>query len=186
MRNAFHSSNLGIFARPVAAAAAVASLSFALAAQAPPSTEAQHQAMQKLAFLAGRWSGPITIVRGPGEPLKAVQSEDVQFKLDGLVLLVEGKSTNPDGTVSFRALATISYDDASRTYRFRAYHEGRYVDTELAVTGNGFSWSYPAGPAHVVNAMHLTDKGEWQESTEVDMGSGPPRKVVDMLLNRQP
>ena len=57
-----------------------------------PSTDVQHQAMQKLAFLEGHWSGPVTIVRGPGEPLKATQTEDVQFKLDGLVLLIEGNS----------------------------------------------------------------------------------------------
>lgn len=150
-----------------------------------PSTEAQHQAMQKLAFLEGRWSGPVTIIRGPGEPLKATQTEDAQFKLDGLVLLIEGKSTDADGKAGFTALATIAYDDATKTYRFRAYNQGRYVDTELAVIGNGFSWNYAAGPAHVTNTMKLTDKGEWQESTEVDIGSGPPRKVVDMLLTHQ-
>ncbi len=164
-------------------ATVLASIGVALAAQAPQSST---EAMQKLAFLAGHWSGPINVVRGPGEPLKATQSEEVQFKLDGLVLLVEGKSTDPGGKVQFSALATISYDDASKTYRFRAYNEGHYIDTELAMAGNGFSWSYAAGQAHVVNTMHITDKGEWQESTEVDMGSGPPRRFVDMLLNRQP
>jgi hypothetical protein len=163
--------------------AGVISLGATAAAQAP-STDVQHQAMQKLAFLDGHWSGPVTVIRGPGEPLKATQTEDVQFKLDGLVLLIEGKSTGADGKVLFSALATIAYDDDSKTYRFRAYNSGRYIDTELAVTGNGFSWSFPAGQAHVVNTMKLTDKGEWQESTEVDMGSGPPRKVVDMLLSR--
>jgi hypothetical protein len=158
-----------------------------VAAQAPgPSTDAQRQAMQKLAFLAGRWSGPITIIRGPGEPLKATQTEDVQYKLDGLVLLIEGKSVDSEGKQVFGALATVSYDDASKTYHFRAYHEGRYLDTELAVPGGGFSWSYAAGPAHVVNSMHVTEKGEWQEATEVEMSSSPPRKVVDMLLNKQP
>lgn len=158
-----------------------------LGAQAPgASIEAQRQAMQKLAFLAGHWSGPVTIVRGPGEPLKATQTEDVQYKLDGLVLLIEGKSTDPDGKQVFSALATISYDEGSKAYHFRAYNAGRYVDTELTVPVNGFSWNYAAGPAHVVNSMHLTEKGEWQETTEVDMGSGPSRKVVEMLLNKQP
>ena len=150
-----------------------------------PSTDVQHQAMQKLAFLEGQWSGPVTIIRGPGEPLKATQTEDIQYKLDGLVLLIEGKSTGPDGKVGFSALATIAYDESTKTYRFRAYNQGHYVDTELAVTGNGFSWSYAAGPAHISNTMKLTDKGEWQEWTEVDIGSGPPHKVVDMLLTRQ-
>lgn len=158
-----------------------------VATQAPvPSAEMQRQAMQKLAFLAGRWSGSVTVVRGPGVPLKATQTEDVQYKLDGLVLLVEGKSTAADGKVVFSALATIAYDDAAKTYRFRAYNDGRYVDAELAVPGNGFAWSYAAGPAHVVNTMKLTEKGEWLESTEVEMGSGPPRKVVEMLLEKQP
>ena len=164
----------------------LAVVSLALAAQPPPATpDAQRKAMQKLSFLAGHWSGPITEVRGPGEPLHAVQTEDVRFKLDGLVMLVEGKSTSADGKIQFSALATISYDDAAKTYRFRAYNEGRYIDTELTVAGNGFSWSYAAGPAHVANTMHLTDKNEWQESTEVDMGSDLPRKVVDMMLKRQ-
>jgi hypothetical protein len=167
-------------------AAALASLGLALYAQAPSSaTNTQRQAMQKLAFLAGHWSGPITVVRGPGEPLHAVQSEDVQYKLDGLVLLVEGKSTSDDGKVQFHALATISYDDATKTYRFRAYNDGHYIDAELAVVANGFSWSFAAGPAHVVNTMHLTDKNEWQESTEVNMENNPPRQVVDMTLKRQ-
>jgi len=170
----------------VFALSALVSVSLALGAQAPSSaTDTQRQAMQKLAFLAGHWSGPITVVRGPGEPLHAVQSEDVQFKLDGILMLVEGKSTSADGKVQFSALATISYDDASKTYRFRAYNDGHYIDAELAVVANGFSWSFAAGPAHVVNTMHLTDKNEWQESTEVDMGNNPPRQVVDMMLKRQ-
>jgi hypothetical protein len=169
------------------AAAVLGLLCFTLAGQASQSgSEVQRQAMQKLAFLAGHWSGPITIVRGPGEPLKATQSEDVQFKLDGLVMLVEGKSTASDGKVEFSALAAISYDDSTKTYRFRAYHDGQYIDTELTVTATGFSWGFQGGPAHVVNTMHLTEKGEWQESTSVNMENAPPRQVVDMLLKREP
>src|SRR5262245_56442487 len=94
--------------------------------------------MHKLSFLAGRWSGPATIRRGPGEALHLTQTEDVEFKLDGLVLLIEGKSSGAEGKVMFSALATISYDDSSLTYRFRAYNDGHYVETELSVPPNGF------------------------------------------------
>jgi hypothetical protein len=170
----------------VVIAALVALASMLTAQAAAPLIEAQRQAMQKLAFLAGHWSGQVSIVRGPGEPLKATQTEDVQYKLDGLVLLIEGKSTDGEGRQVFSALATISYDDVSKSYRFRAYNGGRYVDAEFDVPGNGFSWSYVGGPAHVVNTMHLTEKGQWQESTEVEMGGSPPRKVVEMLLDKQP
>ena len=159
----------------------------ALAAQEPPvsSADVQREAMRKLAFLAGHWSGPVTIVRGP-EPLHLTQSEDVQYKLDGLVLLIEGKSTSVEGKVLFSALATISFDDTSHTYRFRAYNDGHYLDTELSVPVNGFLWSFTAGPAHIVNTMHLTSKGEWSEFTDVTVGGNPPHRSVDMLLQHQP
>lgn len=154
--------------------------------QANSSAEVQRTAMQKLSFLAGHWSGPVTIVRGPGEPLRLTQTEDVQLKLGGLVMLVQGMSTDASGKVLFSALATIAYDDASHTYRFRAYNEGHYVDTELSTPDKGFSWSMNAGPAHIVNTMHLTDKGEWSESTEVSFGGGPAHQSMNMLLQRQP
>jgi hypothetical protein len=147
--------------------------------------DAQREAMSKLAFLAGRWSGPITVVRGPGEPMHLTQTEQVEFKLDGLVLLIEGKSTDGAGKSSFNALATVSYDEATHAYRFRAYNGGHYIDTELTVLPDGFSWGYKAGLANIVNTMHLTPKGEWSEVTEATVGTNPPMHAVDMLLVKQ-
>jgi hypothetical protein len=158
-----------------------------LAAQQPAagSVAVQHEAMQKLSFLAGRWSGPITVFHGPGTPVHLTQTENIEYKLDGTVLLIEGKSTDADGKVAFSALATISYDDGSHTYRMRAYHDGRYVDAELAALENGFSWGFASGPAQVMNTMHLTPKGEWSEVTEVTVGNNPPQHGVEMLLQHQ-
>jgi hypothetical protein len=170
------------------AGALILSMSLAATAEQPVSNSAdiQREAMHKLAFLVGRWSGPVTIMQGPGEPLHLTQSEDVRYKLDGLVLLVEGKSTSTDGKPQFSALATISFDDATRTYRISAYNNGHYLDAELLVLGDGFSWSFPAGPARIVNTMHLTGKGEWQEVTEATVGNVPPRRSVEMLLQHLP
>ena len=123
---------------------------------------------------------------GPGEPLHLTQSENVEFKLGGLVLLIEGKSTGADGKAQFEALATVAFDNASRSYRFRAYHDGNYLDTPLTVHADGFSWEYSMGPAKVVNTMHLTSKGEWQEKTDVTLGNNPPRPSMEILLSREP
>jgi hypothetical protein len=159
-----------------------------LAAQrpGPDSLNVQRDPMRKLSFLAGHWSGPVTIIRGRAEPLHLTQTEEVDYKLDGLVLLIQGKSTSADGKTQFSALATIAYDDASRTYRLRAYNDGRYLDTELSVPDNGFSWSFTAGAAPMVNTMYLTGNGEWNEVTEVTVGSNPPQRSVEMLLQPQP
>jgi hypothetical protein len=164
----------------------LASFSLALSAQQPSSVGMQREAMQKLSFLAGHWSGPAAIVRGPGEPLHLTQTEDIQYKLDGLVMLIEGASRDAAGKTQFSALATIAFDEATHIYRFRAYHDGRYLDTELTVAANSFSWGFDSGPAHIANAMHLTSKGEWAEVTDVTVGSNSPFHSVDMLLQHQP
>jgi hypothetical protein len=174
-------------ARAIVATLAGTICGMTIAAQQLPGNGAQVQreAMQKLAFLAGRWSGPVTVIRGPGGPLHLTQTENVAFKLDGLVLLIEGQSSGADGKGRFQALATIAYDDATRSYHIRAYNEGHYLDTELTVLADGFSWGFQGGPAHVVNTMHLGAKGQWQETTEVTFGSNPPRKSVEMVLEKQ-
>lgn len=161
-------------------------LAVACYGQKPPDAAAQREAMKKLSFLAGKWSGDAMVARGPGEPVKHAQSEEVQYKLDGLVMLVEGTGRDAAGQVVFRALATISYDDTSGTYHFRAYNDGRYLDTELSVTANGFAWGYTAGPMKVSNTMQINDKGEWAEITTTTFGTGPTRKSVEMTLRRQP
>jgi hypothetical protein len=103
-----------------------------------PDTESQRSAMKKLACLAGEWSGEARIVRGSGGPLELAQTEDAQYRLDGLVLLIEGIGRDKkDGKVALQALGIISYDDAGRVYRMGAYNDGRYMETDLTLADDG-------------------------------------------------
>jgi hypothetical protein len=154
--------------------------------QQEPDVVAQREAMKKLDFLLGKWTGDASVRRGPGEPMKLRQTEEIEFRLDGLVMLVQGTGRNAEGKIAFQALATISYDERNSTYRFRSHSGGRYLDTELKVTSKGFSWGYDAGQLKVVNTMNVNEKGEWVEVTEASFGSTPPRKSVEMLLQRLP
>lgn len=156
------------------------------AARGDTSLDGQRAAMAKLSFLVGRWSGPITLTRGLGEPMRLTQTEQVQMKLDGLLLLIEGTSRDADGKVLFQALATVAFDTATNSYRFRAYNDGRYLDTELSVPKDGFSWSFEAGPAHINNSMHLTANGDWAETTDAVVNGAPPRQSMQMILKKQP
>jgi len=188
MRNALSKTALParLFARAMSVMIILLVTAMAAAQQpSPKQVDIQRGAMRKLAFLTGHWSGPITIVRSSGEPLKLAQSENVQFKLDGLVLLIEGKSAGTDGKAQFEALATVAFDTATQSYRFRAYHDDNYLDAPLTVLVDGFSWEYTSGPARVVNTMRLTAKGEWKETTDVTFGNNPPRRSVEMLLARE-
>ena len=141
--------------------------------------------MKKLDFLVGNWKGPASVSRGPGEPIHITQTESVHLKLDGLVLLIEGEGRDAEGKRVFGALATVNYDDSTSTYRFRAHNDGRFLDTELKVEKNGFSWGYTAGPLKVVNTMRVGENGDWVETTESVYNDSPPRRSVDMKLQRQ-
>ncbi len=153
-----------------------------------PDLETQRAAMRKLDFLAGRWSGEARVQRGPGEVLELTQTEEVQYKLDGLVLLIEGTGRNKsDGKVVFRALATISYDEGARAYRMRAFNDGRYLETELklADSGKGFTWGFVFGQVKTNYTMTMNEKGEWTETGEITRGKEAPRKFVELTVQRQ-
>ena len=165
---------------------AIACLCATAYAQQQPNVPAQREAMKKLAFLLGKWSGTGWVITGPGAPIQIQQSEDVQYKLDGLLLAIEGTGREPgSGNVTFRAFATISYDDATSKYRFRAYNDGRYLDTELTVVEKGFEWGMEGDRFTVKYTMQLNEKGEWVETGESVFGGGPPRKMLEMTLRKQ-
>ena len=148
-----------------------------------PDVAAQKAAMKKLEFLVGKWAGDAS-VRMPAER-KLRQSEVVEYRLDGLVMLVEGTGRDPgSGEVLFNALATISFDDVAKVYRIRAHSGGRYVETELKVDGSAFEWGFTAGPAKIRNVMRLGEGGEWVEYTEVTGGERPPMRTVEFSGNK--
>src|SRR4051812_15909229 len=87
----------------------------------PPDVQAQRTAMKKLGFLVGEWSGEASVLRGPGQFVELAQTESASFRLDGLLLVIEGvgRSTS-DGSLVLQALGLVSFDDQTGTYRMRA------------------------------------------------------------------
>jgi hypothetical protein len=96
-----------------------------------------------------------------------------------------GRDTQSNKILS-NALATISYDDAAKQYRIRAFNQGRYLDTELKLGDSSFEWAYQSGPAKVINRMKLGEAGEWIEIGEVTLGSQPRRKFVELNVKKLP
>lgn len=98
--------------------------------------------MKKLEFLVGDWSGDAAVLRAPGQFVEMAQTESAEYKLDGLVLMIEGVGrAKSDGKISLQALGLISFDDQTGTYHMRAFNDGRWLDTEvkLADVGNSIS-----------------------------------------------
>jgi hypothetical protein len=86
-----------------------------LMAQLPrvPDLEAQREAIKSSAFW---WeNGPEAhLLRGPTESVELLQTEEAQYKLDGLIVVIEGVGrTKSGGQPLLQAFGIISYDDES-------------------------------------------------------------------------
>ncbi len=153
----------------------------------PHDLEAQRAAMKKLGFLIGEWSGEASVLHGPGQYVELAQTESAQFKLDGLVLVIEGIGrTKADGKLALQALGLISFDDETGTYKMRAFNDGRWLETEvkLADGGNSISWGFTLGEFKTRTVMRINENGEWTELGELVIGDRPAQKMMDLKVRR--
>lgn len=153
-----------------------------------PDVEAQRTAMRKLSFLVGKWSGEAWMFGGSGEPIEMKQSEEAEYKLDGLILTIEGVGrTKSDDRPVLEAFAVISYDDENGSYRMRAFNAGRYLETDLKLAddGKGATWGFTFGSIKTSSVLRINDQGEWTEQAEITFAAEPARKLLELRVRRQ-
>jgi hypothetical protein len=152
-----------------------------------PDLNAQRAAMQKLAFLVGKWSGEARVLRGPDEWLELDQTEEAQYKLDGLILTIEGVGrSEPDGATILQAFGIISYDDESKTYRMRAFNDGRFLETEVKLSAEKhLTWGFAMGNIKTFSIMRITEAGLWTEMHSITVDSLPEKRLMQVEVRRR-
>jgi hypothetical protein len=152
-----------------------------------PNIEAQRAAMKKLEFLIGKWTGQARVLRGPGDPVEMIQTEEAQYKLDGLILLIEGMGrAKSDGKPALQALGMVSWDDESETYHMRAFNDGRFLETEVKLldSGNGIAWGFALGEIKTNSVLRINERGQWTELGELTIGSQVPIRFMELTVSR--
>jgi hypothetical protein len=117
-----------------------------------------------------------------------LQTEQAQFKLDGLLLVIEGVGQAKSGEQSLlQALGVISYDDQSGTYYLRAFNDGRFLETtvKLLEQGYGMSWGFALGEIRTNTVLRINERGEWTEAGEILIGEQPAKKFWDLTVRPQ-
>jgi hypothetical protein len=152
-----------------------------------PDLDAQRAAMKKLGFLVGKWAGEARLLRGPGEPVVLAQTEEAQFKLDGLILEIEGIGrTQLDNKPVLQALGIISFDDETGTYHMRAFNDGRFLETDVKLLedGKSLTWGFALGVIRTSSVLRINEKGEWTELAEITVDSQPAKKLMELTVRR--
>lgn len=144
--------------------------------------------MKKLCFLVGKWVGEARLLRGPTESVELLQTEEAQYKLDGLIVVIEGVArTKSGGQPLLQAFGIISYDDESGTYRLRAFNDGRFLETKMKLLeeGKGMTWGFVLGEIRTNSVLQINERGEWTEFAEISIGSQAPKKLLDLTVRPQ-
>jgi hypothetical protein len=160
-----------------------------LLAQGPPGPEAARAAMAKISKMVGKWEGEATVQMGPGPAHKVRQTENVQSKLDGSVLLVEGighqKGDDGKEKVVFQALAVCAYDANSKSYKFHAFRDnGMATVANAEVTDTGMIWGFEDGRGGKIRYTITLKDDTWSEIGEYLMEGQPARKFFEMTVKR--
>jgi hypothetical protein len=144
--------------------------------------------MKALTFLLGEWEGNGWIAFGPENRNEFSQTERVESRLNGLVVLVEGTGKDKgsgESKVVHHALAVISYDLKAERYRFAAHTaDGRYVDATATVGDRDVQWGFESPWGPVRYTIQVTDDGEWFEIGENSRDGSSWQKFFEMRLRR--
>ena len=177
-------------AQKVALAAALTAVAVItmFAADQQTAKDVQRGEMKKLDWLVGHWKGTGWIQMGPQARKEFTQTETIQDKLDGLVLVIEGHGkAKEDGSTIHTALTFVSYDERAKTYRWRAFTaEGQQTDTEAKVGTSSLEWGLQIPQrGRMRYTIKLNEKGEWFEVGEMSQDGETWHKFFEMILQRQ-
>jgi len=144
--------------------------------------------MKKLGFLVGKWAGEARVLRGPAEFVELLQTEEAQYKLDGLILVIEGVGRiKSSGQPLLQAFGIVSYDDENGSYRLRAFNDGRFLESEVKLLeeGKGMTWGFALGDIRTSSVLRINERGEWTEVAEISIGAQAPKKLLELTVRPQ-
>jgi hypothetical protein len=158
----------------------------------PPgvSAETARADLAKFKDWAGRWEGEGWIEMGPQGRRTFRQTEHVQYKLDGVVMEIEGVGWSKDDDTgkevkAFQALAVLARDPAGKGYAVHAFRDnGLSTVAKAEKTADGLIWTIEPGQGGKVRYT-ITLKGDrWEEIGEYSRDGQSWNKFLEMKLKK--
>ena len=147
-----------------------------------PASDALKQEMQKLSYFAGKWKGEAIAKQRNGTDTKVMQEENIQFKLDNTLLLIEGTGRNPENTneVLFNALAFVTYDEPAKEFKMRSHlKDGKKTDAYFKIVAeNQYEWGFD-----VPNNAKIRNKS-WYETGEYSSDGTTWYPFIELKLTK--
>lgn len=171
----------------LAAVSTVVAVLSLFAADQPTSKDVQRREMKKLDWFVGHWKGAGWIQMGPQGRREFTQTETIEAKLDGLVLVIEGSGkSKEDGSTVHTALAFASYDPRANKFRWHAFTPEGQIDTGAKVGTDTLEWTLEIPQrGRMRYTITRNEKGEWFEIGEMIQEDQTRHKFFEMTLRKQ-
>ena len=153
--------------------------------QVPPElAESKKSNISKLLFLEGQWEGSGWMQMG-AQRIEFEQKEDVGTKLDGTIMLIEGKGFE-DGQLAFNAFGVVTWDNEAGVFNlYSNLSDGRSTMAQGEVPAeNTFKWRYDVPMGKIRYTIVLNEKGEWFEIGEFSRDEETWFKFFEMTLRK--
>lgn len=155
-------------------------------AQRPDVSPRCRQEMKKLAYMVGDWKGEAS-VRSQSGVLKLTQTEHIEFKLDSLVLSIEGIGREGE-KISFHAIANINYDAMQQAFTMKSYvKEGFSTNAYFKILEeNKFEWGFdiPSGGKSRYTITLNSATKTWYEIGEYSRDGQQWFNFIELKLNK--
>ncbi|MEO9853564.1 MAG: hypothetical protein ABJE80_17740 [Reichenbachiella sp.] len=148
-------------------------------------------AKEKLAALemmVGTWKGTGYIYTPAGKESSSV-TENIQYKLDGTVIVAEGRGikTMEDGSekVVHDALGVISFNPFTKQYQMNSFiSKGMSTNAKVEIKDeNSVVWWIEAGPTTIRYSLTIKN-GQWTEIGERSMDGENWQQFFEMKLEK--
>jgi hypothetical protein len=145
---------------------------------AQPSEAVAKEKMKPFTHWAGHWQGESAIQMGPGAQKKSNVDEHLEFKLDGVIMLIEGIGKSTEGSenkIVHHAMAILSFDQTTNQYKFNSYlKDGRSTQAWLNIVEEGkYQWGFDTPNGKIKYSITLdSSKKSWNEIGEISNDNG--------------
>lgn len=139
----------------------------------PFQTDIQKAEMRKVEKLIGKWSGAGWIQQGAKRE-EFVGTENVQGKLDGLALLIEGRFTDKNdlSKVIHETLAVLNYNPKTKIYDFKTYlASGAGGNFTFKANELNYEWGMDFPGSKILYTITIKD-GVWNEVGKMSRDEG--------------
>ena len=158
-----------------------------LSAQMPDFSDEVKKAMSQLSVMEGNWEGEGVRQNPDGTEAKSFVTENLYYKLDDTIMILEGLGKDENGEVVHNALALIAYNPQTDKYEMRSHlSTGRATEASFEVIepNKSFMWGFNVPNGGKIKYNLEFEKNSWFETGHYSRDGENWMQFFEMNLTR--